>query len=147
MGRKMHIMHWPVKRHDACRAFAQSMPVMHPAHMKLPEIRRQRGLSQKQLAAITGVDQATIHRAEKMHHSAKLATYQLCAQALDVTLVDIFSDDRTETERRLLRGFRSMPDNLQRVVLDLAASVLSEEGSDATGTKPVADRPSSVPNA
>lgn len=94
--------------------------------MKLTEIRKSRGITQAQLAEMVGVDQSTIQRAEKMHASAKLETYVLCAGALGVTLDQIFNDERTTEEALVLRGFREMPAALQKSVLALAASVLEE---------------------
>ena len=61
------------------------------------------------LAEMIGVDPSTVSRAESMHHSAKLSTYIKCAEALGVTLSDIFSDDRTALENRLIAAFRSLP--------------------------------------
>ncbi len=56
-----------------------------------------------------GKDASTVQRAEKMHSSAKLETYQLCATALGVSLSDIFSDDLTVIERELIKAFRAFP--------------------------------------
>lgn len=77
--------------------------------MNLTRIRKLRGLSQRALAELIGVDASTIHRAEVGHESAKLATYQACADALGVTLADLFADDLSPVEREFLRLFRSIP--------------------------------------
>ena len=50
--------------------------------MNLAKIRTSRGLSQKALGEMIGMDAATIQRAETMHSSAKLTTYVACADAL-----------------------------------------------------------------
>lgn len=63
--------------------------------MNLTGIRRERGLTQRALGELIGIDAATINRAEKMDQTAKLATYIRCADALGVTLADLFADDRT----------------------------------------------------
>jgi transcriptional regulator with XRE-family HTH domain len=83
---------------------------MHHMSMQLSELRKSRGLSQRLLAEMVGVDQATIQRAEKMHKSAMLATYVACAKALQVSLSDIFATDRSAVETELLQVFRGIPE-------------------------------------
>lgn len=78
--------------------------------MNLARIRASRNLSQRALAEMIGVDAATIHRAEVMHSSAKLETYRKCAEALGVTLADLFADDRAALEAELLAIFRGIPE-------------------------------------
>ena len=74
--------------------------------MNLGIIRKARTLSQDDLAAMTGLSKATISRAESMDSTAKLATYIKYAEALGITLSDIFCDDRTTLEVEFLRVFR-----------------------------------------
>jgi len=94
----------------ACGAFAPAAAKCEDrAAMNLARIRKLRGLSQRTLADMIGVDPATVHRAEVMHDSAKLSTYQACADALGVALGDLFSDDLAPVEREFLRLFRSIP--------------------------------------
>lgn len=81
----------------------------HSASMNLRTIREARGLSQRDLAELVGVDQATIQRAETMHSTARLATIAACAKALGVTLADIFADDRSGLEAALVKAFRRVP--------------------------------------
>jgi transcriptional regulator with XRE-family HTH domain len=77
--------------------------------MNLARIRNLRGLSQRALADMIGVDPSTVHRTEVMHDSAKLSTYQACADALDISLADLFTDDLAPVDREFLRLFRSIP--------------------------------------
>ena len=49
--------------------------------MNLAAIRHMRGLSQRALGEMIGKDAAAINRAESMHRSATLLTYQKCADA------------------------------------------------------------------
>jgi len=77
--------------------------------MKLTLIRKAQGLSLADLGQMIDRDAATVHRAEKMHKSARLETYQLCAEALGVTLQDLFCDDLEPVERQLVEAFRSFP--------------------------------------
>ena len=77
--------------------------------MGLKEIRKRKGLTQRDLADMIHMDHATVNRAEKRAVSAKLATYIKLAKVLDVTLADLFSDDRTGIEADLLKAFRTLP--------------------------------------
>lgn len=90
--------------------------------MNLTKLRKSRGLSQKALADMIGMDAATVNRAEKMHPSAKLATYVACADALGVTVEDIFGNAIEPMEVKIIEAFRSMsPEKRLRVaeLLDL----------------------------
>jgi transcriptional regulator with XRE-family HTH domain len=95
--------------------------------MRLAQIRNARGLSQMALGEMIGKNASTIQRAETMHPSAKLATYIDCADALNVTLAEIFSEDLTEAERQVIATFRAAsPEVRERLaqMLALAASPL-----------------------
>jgi transcriptional regulator with XRE-family HTH domain len=107
---------------DAHGAFAPFFDWAHYVGMNLARIRSAKGLSQRDLAEMLGVNQSTIQRAEKMHPSAKLETYQKCAEALGCELSDIFADDRAPAEIALVTAFRNVPEaNRAKVfaILDL----------------------------
>lgn len=92
-----------------------------PIH--LANIRKLRRLSQRDLAAMISMDPATVQRAEVGHKSAKLETYIACAEALDITLSDIFSETIDPAERELIKVFRSVPQEQREIfrkLLDLA---------------------------
>lgn len=80
-------------------------------NMNLARIRKARGLSQTDLAEMIGMDTASVSRAENMHKSAKLETYQLCAEALGITLADIFCDTIAPIERELVAAYRAAPES------------------------------------
>lgn len=80
-------------------------------NMNLARIRKAKGLSLVDLGEMIGKDASTIHRAEKMDKTAKLETYQLCANALGVTLQAIFCDDLKPIERELVAAFRAFPED------------------------------------
>lgn len=94
--------------------------------MNLARIRQAKGLNQRQLAEMVGLNQSTIARAENAHPTAKLATYQKCADALGVDLSDIFSDDRTPVEIEVLRTFRSISEEKRERMLALLDLVREE---------------------
>lgn len=105
-------------------------------NMNLARIRKARGLSQADLAEMIGRDTATISRAESMSKTAKLETYQLCADALDITLADIFCEDIAPIERELLAAFRSFP-AAQRGVFDglIDMAKARAQASDQSGSQ------------
>lgn len=87
--------------------------------MNLRRIRELRGLKQADLADMIGKDKSTVSRAEAMHPTAKLETYQLCAVALGITLADIFCDDITPVKRELLDMIDRLPEDKLATVSDL----------------------------
>lgn len=89
------------------------------ARMNLARIRQERGLSQRALADMIGMDPATVNRAEKMAATAKLSTYVACAKALGVTLSDIFGEYRSPREAALLEAFRRIPEERHDELLGL----------------------------
>lgn len=80
-------------------------------NMHLARIRKARGLSQGDLAEMIGMDTASISRAEKMDQTAKLRTYQLCADALGITLSDLFCDTMEPVEREMIAAYRAAPES------------------------------------
>lgn len=124
---------------------------MTGAPIYLATIRKERGLTLRDLASMIGKDPATVQRAEVGHSSAKLETYIDCAEALGLTLADIFVEpDRLAAERALVKAYRSLPKDRQRGWDDLVASVLAqrlesdpEEGEirDPKGPQPTLQNP------
>lgn len=126
----LHNMQRHVKPDVAHREFADVDAAAHYATMQLAAIRKQKGLSIRDLADLIGMDASTVQRAEVMDKTAKLTTYRLCAEALGVDLADLFSDDRTSQELALLRIFRAAePTQRARMIqlLELAANLPAQE--------------------
>lgn len=105
--------------------------------MSLRSIRRARGLTQKDLSDVTGLEQATISRAENMHKSAMLSTYMKCAEALGVTLADIFADERTALEQTLIGAFRRVPLEKHPMLFDLLRLAEGQTTTTAQPASPV----------
>ena len=112
--------------------------------MNLARIRKQRNLTQAQLAGAVGVTQPTISRAERATPDTKLATYYQIADVLGVTLAEgSFGDERTAEEERLLRTYRSLREgtrklgweSLLRMVLDDVAEEAVQTGKDVDPLK------------
>ncbi len=102
-------------------------PLGQNAAMNLAKIRNSRKLSQRALGEMVGMDAATIQRAEVMHPTAKLATYKKCAEALGVTLPDLFVEDQTPVEAELLRIFRSIPEDRHDEILAIIRLVETQD--------------------
>ncbi|WP_193082767.1 helix-turn-helix domain-containing protein [Pseudooceanicola spongiae] len=133
-------MHQYVNPRYASRAFACAMHSEHHHSMNLMRIRQAKGLSQRDLAEMVDMNQSTIQRAEQSHPSAKLATYQACADALEVSLCDIFCEDRSSIEGIILRTFRKIPSEKQEKVLSLLELLHAEDAEKDPGTHPTDHR-------
>jgi transcriptional regulator with XRE-family HTH domain len=107
-------------------------------NMNLPRIRKSRGLSQGDLAEMIGMDTASISRAENMQKSAKLETYQLCAQALGITLADIFCDSMEPVERELVAAYRAAPESHRAFegLIDMAKARAQASGQSGDQAPP-----------
>jgi len=112
---------------------------MHYANMNLRAIRKARGLSQQQLADMVGVTQPTIVRAETMDDGAMLRTYIKCADALGVTLADIFADDRSALEQTLIGAFRRVPVEKHPMLFDLLKLAEAQPAITDAQTPPTGD--------
>lgn len=59
---------------------------------KLRKIREQRGYSQECMAYTIGVSYGTYHSIEKGKTDIRFSTLEKCAQALDISLLDLLPD-------------------------------------------------------
>ena len=105
----MHILHKAVKHIYAPCGFAHMHNVPQAGRMRLRTLRKARTLNQTDLAEMIGTNQSTVQRAEAMEDSAKLSTYIKLAKVLNVTLAELFMDDRTAIEADLVAAFRNVP--------------------------------------
>lgn len=97
---------------------------MYHAAMRAAQIRRQRGLTQSELADMIGVEQPTISRLEKGSDAVTLRLVKQVADALGVTVADLFLDDRSVQEEAIISVYRSLPPERQKGWLDLAMTLL-----------------------
>lgn len=117
MMRKAHLN---VKRADAPRAFAYGMREAHTFFMNIKAIRKERKLSQRDLAEMTGYNQSTIQRAEAMKEGVRIEIYLAIADALRVQIGDLFADERTAEEMRLIAAYRAAGEAERRMMQALA---------------------------
>lgn len=89
--------------------------------MNLARIRKAKGLSLEALGEMIGMDPSTVHRAEKMHPTAKLETYRRCAEALGVTLSDLFCAPLSPVEQELIDAFRAVPEDRRGIFRELVS--------------------------
>jgi putative transcriptional regulator len=59
--------------------------------LRIKEIRTERGLTQRELAAISGVTIATIQNLESGRHQASTVTLLGIARGLDISMDELFS--------------------------------------------------------
>lgn len=77
-----------------------------PTMQRLKEIREARGLSQVELAERAGVDQATISRLERGNDEVTPHLRRRVAEALGVTLAELFTEDRDPQETAFLKALQ-----------------------------------------
>lgn len=92
--------------------------------MNLKSMRLSRGLSQKELADMAGVQQATISKVEAGYDGVTLRVLRALASALDVEVYDLLADDRATAERELIKAFRGLSADRQKGWLELAAALV-----------------------
>lgn len=94
-------------------------------HMNAAKIRKQRGLSQAALADLVNVEQPTISRLEAGHDGVTLRLLRQIAEVLEVSVVDLLDDERSEAELTILQAYRHMSSERKQGWNDLARTILS----------------------
>lgn len=102
----------------------------------IARIRKARGLRQNDLAEMVGVTQPHISRIEKGDEGPPLSLFRQIAEALDVPLSVLFSDERDAAEQALVDAFNQLPPGRRDGWLEMAKLVQAE----ARATDPEADR-------
>lgn len=74
---------------------------------KIKEIRKKKGISQRQLGEKMGIKQQTVAQYEKAVEQPKLATVRKLAEALNVTLSELVVDWTTFTDEELKKDWSS----------------------------------------
>lgn len=92
-------------------------------------IRKQRGLSQTDLAEMVGVEQPTISKLERGNDGVTLRTVFAIADALRVPVADLFAD-RSDAERAIIDAYRSLPEQRRRGWQDMARTVVADQDED-----------------
>lgn len=92
----------------------------------IARIRKARGLRQNDLAEMVGVTQPHISRIEKGDEGPPLSLFRTIAEALDVPLAALFSEERFEAEQALIDAFRCLPQARREGWLEMAKLVQSE---------------------
>jgi len=109
MGHNIPDRHIPVKPIYSFPELANSDATYYSDGMEnLRLIRKARGLNQTQLAEIAGVEQSTVSKVETGWDGVTLRNLRKLAQALDVQLVELFTDGDAAAALILLDGYRSL---------------------------------------
>lgn len=102
---------------------------------RIEELRNAKGLSQRQLADMSGVPQSSISRWEKDGSGMPLDKACLIANALHCTLADLAGVEMpsvvlTVDEEELLNGYRSMDKEGRSILMQLARYVVALRGGE-----------------
>ncbi|MFD2843436.1 helix-turn-helix domain-containing protein [Paracoccus cavernae] len=91
--------------------------------MNLEKIRSERGLTQGDLADMSGLKQSTISKIERGYDGVTLRSLYKIADALEVDLSELFADSRGPAEAALIQAFRSLPAERQQGWLEMAQAI------------------------
>lgn len=114
MGATMPDKNIHVKHSNSRRGFVPRRAAWQSKGMNIAHLRKLRGLTQNDLAAMTGMTQPTISRAERGDDGVTLGMFKSIAAALKVPLYDLFTEGRSKPEAELLDAFRSLSPDRQR---------------------------------
>lgn len=92
----------------------------------IARLRKARGLRQNDLADMIGVSQPHISRMEKGDEGPPLALFRAVADALQVPLGALFSDDRSEAEQALIGAFRCLSEARKEGWMEMVRLIQSE---------------------
>lgn len=127
MARYIRVRYIRVKNKYARRLFDRTSLKKHYHFMNnIAQIRKVRGLRQNDLAEMVGVTQPHISRIEKGDEGPPLSLFRTIADALNVPLAALFSDERAEAEQALIDAFRKLPSGRREGWLEMARLIQSE---------------------
>jgi len=129
MARNIHIVNILVKHHYARCELAPDGTSCNTCAMNITTIRRQRKLTQIDLAEISGTSQATVSRAEAGDDSVTLQQFKAIAAALNVPLWQLFAENMTSEESVLLDVYRRLEPARQMGWLDMARALAEDRQS------------------
>lgn len=96
-------------------------PTAHDSVMSnIAHYRKLRGLTQEELARKVGTSQPHMSRLESGDDGPPLRLFKEIAQALGISLADLFRDDLSASELMLVEAFRRVPPQIQRSWLEMA---------------------------
>jgi transcriptional regulator with XRE-family HTH domain len=115
MPANMHDMDIRIKDNYSRDGFASGTDVVHTKRtMNIARIRKAKGLTQTDLAEMTGITQASISRAENGDDGVTLGNFKSIAAALNVKLSDLFAENRSVVEQAILTAYRELPPDRQK---------------------------------
>lgn len=127
MARYIRVRYIRVKNKYTRRLFDRTLLKKHYHFMNnIAQIRKVRGLRQNDLAEMVGVTQPHISRIEKGDEGPPLSLFRTIADALNVPLAALFSDERAEAEQMLIDAFRKLPSGRREGWLEMARLIQSE---------------------
>lgn len=134
MWQNMPHSHMPVKHRYSCLSVEQNLPLAHNSTMKnLRDIRRQRHLSQAQLAEMAGLDQSTISKAENGEMNVTLEKIIAIASALHVQPAELF--ELPELHKRALAALDQLTGPDAQAALVVLETMARRDGGTAPEPK------------
>lgn len=95
--------------------------------------RKLRGLTQVELAEMIGFTQPHVSRIERGDDGISIKMFALIADALNVTLSDLFAERMASAEAELIKAFRSVPPRIQKSWIEMARAASEADPPDAAG--------------
>lgn len=98
--------------------------------MNLKRIRQLKGLTQRDLAEMAGLEQPTVSKIEQGYDGVTLRTLNRIADALDISLLELLGEDRSAAEKAIIAAFRRLSPDRQRGWLDMAEAIAPQQQRD-----------------
>ena len=90
---------------------------------RLKKLRKKAGISQPELAELVGVHETTIRRWENSHYTPDARVVSLLADALHVSVSDLFNDPTPDTDGEWVINIKTAQ-NFTEEVVDLSGNVM-----------------------
>lgn len=90
---------------------------------RLKKLRKKAGISQPELAELVGVHETTIRRWENSHYTPDARVVSLLADALHVSVSDLFNDPAPDTQGEWVINIKTAQ-NFTEEVVDLSGNVM-----------------------
>lgn len=101
----------------------------------MKRLRKLKGWNQTMLAEAAGLEQSTISKIENGWDGATLRSLNYIAEALEVPTYQLFLNDASTEEIRLISVYRSLPDDRKRGWQDMAQMVLAGSQTEGPATE------------
>lgn len=131
MTRKIRDRYIPVKDKHTHHVFARPDRLADTQDMNnIAYYRKLRGLSQGELGQMVGIRQPHVSRIEGGDEGPPLRLFRDIANALNVSLADLFSDEMNQALVILSDAYRSAPESNRQMMLAMARAAAQPTKAD-----------------